>query len=374
MWVAAQGLVGDVFTGSATDPNTGPLVILLAAAMVPLVAAPRKSWEPPALVTIRRAPAVAGLGVVALAAGLALSATYPAASEESSSTAMGGMTMDGNGAMAAGSESIASETCHLHQTGLKLQGLDLNNTPYMIMGGKSAGMDMNGADASAAAGFNVTKPNWNYTGPALPQAEAEQLLADGNNGPQDIGMAENGCAPKLNATQELGAQQYVQATSAAAARYPTPSAALAAGYEPASPTDYPLVSYVNPTVVAANAAAKRTLDPAHIDGLVFAQTPSGTVVLAGAFYILPSTVSSVPMPYGALVQWHRRLAVCGNGTSSPTMPLAITGYPPCPSGSTVTPTPYLSMVWQVPVAGGPLAIQPPDIQIVEASAMQTLAS
>ena len=235
-------------------------------------------------------------------------------------------------------------------------------------------MDMNGADASAAAGFNVTKPNWNYTGPALPQAEAQQLLAEGNNGPRDIQMAENGCAPKLTATEELGAQQYVQATTQAASRYPTPAAAMAAGYQAASPTDYPVVSYVNPTVVAANATAKRTLDPAHLDGLVYAQTPSGSQVLAGAFYILPSTVSSPPMPYGALVQWHRRLAVCGDGTSSSTMPLHITGYPPCPSGSTVTPTPYLSMVWQVPVAGGPLAIQPPDIQIVEAAVMQTLGS
>ena len=373
MWVAAQGLVGDVFSGSGTDPNTGPLVILLAAAMVPLVAATRESWVPPALTVAQRAPGAAVLGLVALAAGLALSATYPAASEESSSSAMAGMSMNGNGAMATGSASVASETCHLHQNGLKLQGLDLNNTPYMIMSG-SAGMDMNGADASAAAGFNVTKPNWNYTGPALPQAEAQQLLADGNNGPRDIQMAENGCAPKLTATEELGAQQYVQATTQAASRYPTPAAAMAAGYQAASPTDYPVVSYVNPTIVAANATAKRTLDPAHLDGLVYAQTPSGSQVLAGAFYILPATVSSPPMPYGALVQWHRRLAVCGDGTSSSTMPLHITGYPPCPSGSTVTPTPYLSVVWQVPVAGGPLAIQPPDIQIVEAAVMQTLGS
>jgi hypothetical protein len=47
--------------------------------------------------------------------------------------------------------------------------------------------------------------------------------------------------------------------------------------------------------------------------------------------------------------------------------LAITGVAPCPSGSVKTPTPYLSMVWQIPVAGGPLAIQ--DIQIVEAAMM-----
>jgi hypothetical protein len=88
-------------------------------------------------------------------------------------------------------------------------------------------------------------------------------------------------------------------------------------------------------------------------------------------YILPSTETSVPMPYGALVQWHRRTQVCGPAITSPTMPFDITGSPPCANGSVLQPTPYVSMVWQVPVAGGPLAIQPPDIQIVEAAVMQS---
>ena len=91
-------------------------------------------------------------------------------------------------------------------------------------------------------------------------------------------------------------------------------------------------------------------------------------------YILPATVTSVPMPYGALVQWHRRTAgVRAGHARRPPCPSTSAGYPPCPSGSTVQPTPYLSMVWQVPVAGGPLAIQPPDIQIVEAAVMQSTA-
>ena len=34
---------------------------------------------------------------------------------------------------------------------------------------------------------------------------------------------------------------------------------------------------------------------------------------------------------------------------------------------------YVTLVWQVPVAGGPLAIQPPDIQIVEAAVMSPAA-
>ena len=371
MWIVAQGLVGDVFSGSDTDPNTGPLVILLAAAMVPTVIASKEAWRSPAGEVLRRSPAAGLLGIAALGAALALSASYPAlATTESSSSAMSGMVMDGSSMSSSGSSSQSAtvSTCVPHQTGLKISGLDLANTPYMVMSG-SKGMDMNGADASAAAGFNTTTPNWHYTGPAIAQAEANTLLADGNNGPSDIQMAQSGCAPSLTAADEIGAVQYVQATSAAVSGYTTPTAAVAAGYVPASPTDYPVVTYVNPTIVAANAAAQRTLDPQHVDGLVYAMTPSGADVLAAAMYILPATETKVPMPYGALVQWHRRTEVCGPATSSPSMPFDITGYPPCASGSTLQPTPYVSLVWQVPVAGGPLAIQPPDIQIVEAAVM-----
>jgi hypothetical protein len=287
---------------------------------------------------------------------------------------MAGMAMGGSGgAMSSPNDPISADSCTSHQSGHPISGLDLANTPYMMMGGTN-GMDMNGADASAAAGLNTTKPNWHYTGPALPQAEAQALLADGNNGPADLHMALNGCAPRLTSAEEIGAQQYVQATSAAVSKYASPADAVAAGYVAVSPTDYPVVYYTNPGIVASNAAARRTLSPQHVDGLVYATTPSGQQVLAGAFYILPATETTVPMPYGALVQWHQRTAVCGPALSDPARPLDVTGTPPCQPGSVVRPTPYLSMVWQVPVAGGPLAIQPPDIQIVEAAIMQASGS
>jgi hypothetical protein len=372
LWIAGQGLVGTIFTGSGTDPNSGPIVILLAIAMVPTVVASREEWRSPAAEVLRWSPAVATLGVAGLGAALALSASYPAANAESTSSAMAGMAMSGNGAgagaMTSPNDPISADSCTPHQNGQPIAGLDLANTPYMMMGGTN-GMDMNGADASAAAGLNTTKPNWHYTGPALPQAEAQALLADGNNGPADLHMALSGCAPRLTSAEQIGAEQYVQATSAAVSKYASPSDAAAAGYVAVSPTDYPVVYYTNPAIVASNAAAKRTLNPQHVDGLVYATTPSGQEVLAGAFYILPATETTVPMPYGALVQWHKRTQVCGNGTTTPSMPLQITGYPPCRAGSSIEPTPYMSMVWQVPVAGGPLAIQPPDIQIVEAATM-----
>jgi hypothetical protein len=149
---------------------------------------------------------------------------------------------------------------------------------------------------------------------------------------------------------------------------------VAAGYVPVSPTNYPVVYYVNPTIVAANATAKTTLDPNSIDGLVYAQTPAGSEVLAAAMYVLPSTVNTAPMPYGPLVQWHQRTAVCGPSISAVGTPFQITGTVPCAQRTVQRPTPYVTMVWQVPVAGGPLAIQPPDIQIVEASVMASSGS
>jgi hypothetical protein len=372
LWIAGQGLVGNLFTGNDTDPNTGPLVILLAAAMTPTVIASKAEWRSPARELVRRMPAVGALAAGGLIAALALAASYPVATAESTGSAMAGMAMGGSasggGATASPNQAVNVSTC---RTGGTIAGLDLANSPLMAMANTpGAYMNMNGADASAAAGFNTTKPNWHYTGPALPQAEAQALLADGNNAPTDIHMAVSGCAARLTTGEDIGSQQYVQETSGAVAQYANPSEAVAAGYVAVSPTDYPVVYYVNPQIVAANAAARRTLDPAYVVGLIYAETPSGQQVLAAAFYLLPSTETSVPMPYGALVQWHRRTQVCGPATPAAGAPLDIIGYPPCAAGSVVRPTPYMTMVWQVPVAGGPLAIQPPDIQIVEAAIMQ----
>jgi hypothetical protein len=370
MWITGQGLLGGILTGSGTDPNTGPLVILLALAMLPTREAEPHSSAVPLASLLRRNPVFTAMGALAAVLALILSAAYPAPAAESTAMAMAGMR--GMSGSTSGDATPSTASCTAGNGGTTRAGLDLTNTPYMIMSG-SNGMNMNGADASAAAGYNTVKANWHYTGPAFPSALARELLAQGQNGPDQIHMAATGCAKEPTFSQEINAVQYVQATSAAVASFENLPAALAAGYVAVSPVSYPVVYYVNPAIEAANAAAKRTLSPAHIDGLVYAQTPAGKDVLAAAMYVLPATVRTAPMPYGALLQWHERTAVCGpvNGSASA---LNITGTPPCGTGSVQRPTPYLTMVWQVPVAGGPTAIQPPDIQIVEAAVMATAAS
>ncbi len=110
LWIAGQGLVGNLFTGSDTDPNTGPLVILLAAAMTPAVIASRAEWRSPAGEVLRRTPAVAALSVLGLGAALAIAASYPAPPPESASGAMAGMAMGGSGSSGGGGASSPSES------------------------------------------------------------------------------------------------------------------------------------------------------------------------------------------------------------------------------------------------------------------------
>jgi hypothetical protein len=377
LWISGQGWLGGVFSGTGTDPNTGPLVILLAFAMVPATEPDPATWRSPLSSLLRWNPALTAVGAAGVVLAMVLGAVYPVAAQESSSTAMGGMVGMSGSDGGTGGSTASSASCTSANNGAPRTGLDVNNTPNMIMSG-TLGMNMNGNDATAAAGLNTTKANWHYTGPALPAALAQQLLAQGGNGSDDLRMASSGCATEPTFSQEINSTQYVQSTSQSVSRYTNPFQALAAGYVAVSPADYPVVYYMNPTIMAANAAAKRTLNPQHVDGLVFAKTPSGSEVLAAAMYVLPPTVTQPPMPFGALVQWHERTDVCvaqsaastGSTTGSTTSGFDITGVTPCASGTLKGATPYLSMVWQIPVAGGPLAIQPPDIQIVEASVMQ----
>ena len=99
MWIAGQGLVGNVFTGSGTDPNTGPLVILLAAAMVPTVIAAKGEWRSPAGESPAAQPGVGRPRHRAPSAPRsALSASYPAVAAESTDSAMAGMAMAGTAA------------------------------------------------------------------------------------------------------------------------------------------------------------------------------------------------------------------------------------------------------------------------------------
>jgi hypothetical protein len=327
-WPTGMAL-GGMLTGSGTDPNVAPLVVLLAVALIPTVAT--VPAEAPIRTLLSRYPIGVGVGAAASLAVLLLSSTYPVAAAASS---------------AAPSPASSSSTT----TTSMASSMDMSGSHS----GHHTAMNM-----SAMAGLNVTDPQWKYTGPPLPAAEVNELTISSEEQDKGHEMQTPNCTAAPTSQQILGATQYVQATSAAVSKYKNLSAAVADGYFPITDTHYPVVHYLNLKYMNR----QDLMNPNTVDSLVYATTPYGPVLVA-AMYLMPG-YGDGPMPYGCLVQWHAHTNLCTSLTSG-----EIDGLQPCNAGSKADPTtPFMTHVWQVPVAGGPLAIDPSDLQVVEAAIM-----
>jgi hypothetical protein len=344
-WVTG-GALGGIMTGTATDPNIGLLIVLLALAMLPTVVPVRASEARPIVALLRVSPLTTCGAAAGIFAALLLSATYPVAVSASSAA---GPSMAGMSGMAHHQASTSTTTT---KPAAKLPAATATATQAM-----SGMKSMSDSAMAGMAGLEVTKPGWHYTGPALPAAEVALLTSVNAKTDEGHAMQTPNCTTAPTDTQVLGAVQYVQATTAAVAKYQSLSAALAAGYRPVTSLSYPVVHYVN----ASYMQSRYALDPTHVQSLVYATTPDGPVLVA-AMYLMPNRGALGPMPYGCLVQWHAHTNLCTSLSSG-----LISGFTPCPAGYVHYVTPVMSHVWQVPVAGGPLALDPSDLQVVEAA-------
>ncbi len=339
-WVTGQGL-GEILTGGGTDPNNGPIVALIGLSVLPFV--PARLDEPtPAARLLTTHPVAAVFSVVGIALVPLAVAVVPAASEVVQAAPVASNT-------ASASTASASST--------SMSGMSMSGGTSMT--GSAKGKTSAPMNMSAMAGLNVTDANWKYTGPALPAAEVNELTIASDEQDKGHAMQTPNCTTQPTAQQLLGATQYVQATSAAVSKYKNLSAALADGYVPITSTNYPVVHYLNFKYMNR----QDILNPNTVDSLVYATTPYGPVLVA-AMFLMPGGGNG-PMPYGCLVQWHAHTNLCTSDTTR-----QIDGLQPCSPGSHADPTtPFMTHVWQVPVAGGPLAIDPSDLQVVEAAIM-----
>ena len=127
-WVSGQGL-GGIFTGSGTDPNSGPLIVLLALAMVPAALPDPASWLSPFSTALCRYPVLVLGSLVALLAGLFLSAAYPVAAQESTSVAMAGMTGMSGATSGSGEGTATTATCTRGNNGAPRTGSTFRTRP-----------------------------------------------------------------------------------------------------------------------------------------------------------------------------------------------------------------------------------------------------
>lgn len=332
-WVTGMAL-GGILTGMGTDPNMAPLIALLAFAMLPtLHAVPARS---PGRELVARHPfAGAGTSVAALAI-LVFSSTYPIATASASASptaawnsasaqpAMAGMAMAGASASGPG---------HSGRAGFAMPG----------MGGKS-------------------DPSWHYTGPALPSKEQSVLTTVFTETEKGHAMQTPNCDRSPTGGQMEAAMQLVQTTSSAVSKFKDLNVAKADGYIPITDTRYPVVHYLNYSYMQG----KYVLDPNHVQSLVYAFTPFGPVLVA-AMYLMPTLGDKGPMPGGCLTQWHAHTNLCTGGPTGAISGFSTNGV--CPAGESPLFTPEMLHVWQVPVPGGPLTMDPTDQQVVEAAIM-----
>lgn len=204
--------------------------------------------------------------------------------------------------------------------------------------------------------------NWHYTGPALPAQEQSVLTTVFAETEKGHAMQTPSCTTQPTGAQMEAAMQLVQTTSSAVAKYKDLSAATADGYMPITDTRYPVVHYLKYSYLQG----KYVLDPDHVQSLVYAFTPYGPVLVA-AMYLMPSVGDKGPMPGGCLTQWHAHTNLCTGGPAGTISGFSTDGV--CPSGENPLLTPEMLHVWQVPVPGGPLTMDPTDQQVVEAAIM-----
>jgi hypothetical protein len=351
-WVTGEGL-GALLTFRGTDPNNGPIVALIGLSVLPLVPA-RASEATPltkllALHPIATISSIFAVALVPLAVAVIPASSIGAASASPSPTA----------ATATHLSSDASHSSNSSMVGMQMSGSNASMKGMSMSKSKSKGSTAHSMNMSGMAGLGVTDPNWKYTGPPLPAAEVAELTTVSARTDAGHKMQTPNCTTAPTSDQVLGATQYVQATTSAVAKYKYLSAAIAAGYRPITNPNYPVVHYLN----LAYMNSQDLLNPNTVDSLVYATTPNGPVLVA-AMYLMPNQGNG-PMPYGCLVQWHAHTNLCTSNTTG-----KIDGFTPCPPGTHhYGSTPMMTHVWQVPVAGGPLAIDPSDLQVVEAAIM-----
>jgi hypothetical protein len=343
-WVTGQGL-GELLTFGGTDPSNGPIIALIGLSILPLV--PAQASEPTlAARLMSEYPLGAVLGVLALALVPLAVAVTPAGTQAV-------VSASGSTPTSAASVSAVGSTTG---SGSSMPGMSMSGSTSSPASRSGASHSMN---MSAMAGLNVTDSNWKYTGPALPAAEVSELTISSDEQDKGHEMQTPNCTATPTSQQVLGATQYVQAVSAAVSKYKDLSVATAAGYVPITTTNYPVVHYLNYRYMNR----QDIMNPTTVDSLVYATTPYGPVLVA-AMFLMPGAGDG-PMPYGCLVQWHAHTNLCTSDTTH-----QIDGLQPCNAGSSADPTtPFMTHVWQVPVAGGPLAIDPSDLQVVEAAIM-----
>jgi len=159
--------------------------------------------------------------------------------------------------------------------------------------------------------------------------------------------------------QQDAANRLYAETKATILPYQDSRKALAAGYRPGGPSNMPSTHWMNQAYVDAG----YVMDPRRPQGLVYANTKHGPVLL-GAMFQMKNLGQFGPDPGGPLTAWHQHQNICFTpfGFEFSFM----TPFATCPIGAIDISAPPMLHVWIVDnPKGGPFAVDIDD-EVVKA--------
>ncbi len=147
--------------------------------------------------------------------------------------------------------------------------------------------------------------------------------------------------------QAAAAQRLYDETATAIAPYSDWHVAWGAGYRPGGPEGQPSTHWMNPRYAAY------VMDPRHPQGLVYANSKHGPVLL-GAMFQMQHLGQFGPDPGGPLTAWHQHQNICFTpfGVEFSLMTPTAT----CPLGAVDVSVPPMLHVWIVDNPGGKFAV------------------
>jgi hypothetical protein len=208
---------------------------------------------------------------------------------------------------------------------------------------------------SAALGHGVGHVN----GAGQEAAGAGHVHADGHDEPGAGGARAAGhkeahaqqhangpCRP--TPAQVRAARKLVADTKRGLARFVDLRDARAAGYAPHRPGHETFKHYFNPTYVID----ARVLDPTRPEGLLYADTVRGRVVVA-AVYLMSHAGEPGRAVGGCLTQWHVHRNLCSSDPANGMITGVRSPGGRCPPGQVPWAAPPMLHTWVIDIPGGP---------------------
>ena len=154
------------------------------------------------------------------------------------------------------------------------------------------------------------------------------------------------CQP--TSAQVRAVKKLVTTTKGGLARFVDLRAALAAGYAPHRPGREAFKHYFNPTYVTDG----RVLDPTRPEGLLYAYTNRGPVVVA-AVYLMNRAGDPGRAVGGCLTHWHVHHNLCSSDPANGMITGVRTRQGRCPPGQVAWAAPPMLHTWVIDIPGGP---------------------